>query len=145
MPIECMDSIKIFLIICFVIVLGAGESFINITEPSGKYKSEVTSNKKEVKWYVKYSGHPFPTLVWRDIRGFEIPWSVEEDKSHKFEAIKDKRTTTLKIRNPQIGDSGFYTLHASNGKIEKEQQFQLLVKGAWMFHFEFKLEAIAIF
>ena len=112
-----------------VTILAAGESFINITEPSGKYNAEITSNKKEMKWFVKYSGHPFPKLVWRDIRGFEIPWSVEEDKTRRIEAIKDKRTTTLKIRNPKISDSGNYTLYAANGKMEKEQKFQLLVKG----------------
>lgn len=108
---------------------GAHESFINITEPSGKYKSEVPSTRKEVKWFVKYSGHPFPTLVWHDTRGNEIPWSVEDDKNRKFVATKDKASTTLKIKNPRISDSGFYTLFASNDKMHREQQFQLLVKG----------------
>lgn len=108
---------------------GANESFINITEPSGRYKSEVSANKSDLNWYVKYTGHPVPEIVWRDIRGNEIPWSLSEDKNRKFEATKDGKSTTLKIRKPKLGDSGFYVLHADNGRMIKEQKFQLLVKG----------------
>lgn len=75
---------------------------------------------------MKYWGHPFPTLVWRDIRGIDIPWSAEDGK---YEATKDNRSTTLKIRNPKIGDSGIYTLHANNGYIAEKKEFQLLVRG----------------
>lgn len=78
---------------------------------------------------MKYAGHPFPSLVWRDLRGNEIPWSSIEDKNRKYEATKDNRSTTLKIRNPKITDSGFYTLYADNGQMQKEQKFRLLVKG----------------
>lgn len=111
---------------------GATESFINITEPSGKYKTELAANKKEVKWFVKFSGHPVPTLVWRDIHGHPIAWSTVNDRNNpesKYEAIQDTRSTTLKIRYPKINDSGNYTLYANNGKMQKEQKFQLLVKG----------------
>lgn len=90
---------------------------------------EVTSNKKEVQWHAKYSGHPIPKIVWRDIRGNEIPWSLSEDKSRKYEATKDDKSTTLKIRNPKIGDSGFYTLYGDNDQKHEERKFQLLVKG----------------
>lgn len=116
---------------CLFLPAGANESFINITEPSGKYNSELSANQKEAKWYVKYSGHPTPTLMWRDVQGREIPWSNDDgsNPNRKYEATQDKRSTTLKIRNPQIGDSGYYTLYASNGQIQKEQKFQLLVKG----------------
>lgn len=78
---------------------------------------------------MKYSGHPVPTLVWRDTHGNEIPWSVEDDKSRKIVATKDKTSTTLRIKDPKINDSGNYTLFADNDKMQKEQQFQLLVKG----------------
>lgn len=113
-------------------ILGANESFINITEPTGKYKRELSANQREVRWFVKYSGHPVPNLIWRDVQGNAISWSMPGEKSNsnsKFEATQDKRSTTLKIRNPQITDSGNYTLHADNGHIQKQQNFQLLVKG----------------
>lgn len=89
----------------------------------------LNETKREVKWHIKYAGHPMPTLVWLDPRGNEIPWSSTSDRNRKLEATMDKRTTTLKIRNPVIGDSGPYTLRANNGKMKKEQRFQLLVKG----------------
>lgn len=89
----------------------------------------MNSTKREAKWLVKYSGHPFPTIVWRDPRGNEIPWSTKEDKSRKFEAIVDRRSTILKIRNPKITDSGIYILHAENGYISKDQEFKLFVRG----------------
>lgn len=91
------------------------------------------NNKKDrssiAKWFVKYVGHPRPTLVWRDLHGNEIPWSSFEDQNRKFDAFIDKDSTILNIYNPKIGDSGFYTLYADNGKIKKEEKFQLLVKG----------------
>lgn len=122
--------------------IDANESFINITEPSGRYKVEVGSNKKEVQWHAKYSGHPIPKIVWRDIRGNEIPWSLSEDKSRKYEATKDDKSTTLKIRNPKIGDSGFYILTGDNDdQKHEERKFQLLVKGkknTFLFIFAFQ-------
>lgn len=33
----------------------------------------------------------------------------------------------MKIRNPRVSDSGYYTLYADNGRIQKEQKFQLQV------------------
>lgn len=113
---------------------GADESFINITEPSGKYTLELSSNKPEAKWYVKFAGHPTPTLVWRDPHGHEIPWRELEYPDQKYEATRDRVSTTLKIRIPRISDSGVYTLFASNGKLEKEKQFTLYVRGNDTFH-----------
>lgn len=98
----------------------------------------LNSTKREAKWYVKYSGYPSPTIVWRDTRGYDIPWSTKEDKSHKFEATFDRRSTILKIRNPKITDSGIYILHADNNNIQKDQEFKLFVRGN-LFHRVFLL------
>lgn len=97
---------------------------------------ELSSSKPEAKWYVKYAGHPTPTLVWHDNRDMEIPWSPVEDSTRKLDAIKDGKSTTLKIRNPKIGDSGTYVLKANNGEKSAEKIFQLFVKGSF---FLFKL------
>lgn len=80
-----------------------------------------------MKWVVEYRGYPAPKLVWYDIHGDEIPWSTIEQKSCKYEAIQDKRRVTLKIRDVRVSDSGYYTLHADNGQMQKEQKFQLTV------------------
>lgn len=93
----------------------------------------------------KYTGYPIPKIVWRDIRGNEIPWSLSEDKSRKYEATKDDKTTTFKIRNPKIGDSGFYILHGDNGQKQEEKKFQLLVKGKPFCHFFTFLAFLAFF
>lgn len=110
---------------------GVNESFINITEPSGNYNLIVTSNQNEATLLVWYSGYPNPTLAWYDNHGTEIPWTKTTDTnfSRKFEAKQDKRSTTLKIKNLQMSDSGYYILYANNGRMQKEQKFQLLVKG----------------
>lgn len=113
----------------FFFCADAGESFINITEPSQKYSLEISSSKNEAKWYVKYVGYPTPTIIWRDPHNNEIPWREIESKDQKLEAMHDATSTTLKIRNPRISDSGSYTLYAHNGKMEKEQKFNLYVKG----------------
>lgn len=89
----------------------------------------MSSNNIEAKWYVKVTGHPKPHFVWRDNRNIEIPWSQIEDKRRKLDAIHDDRSTTLKIRNPSISDSGYYTLIADNTQRKEEKKFQLLVKG----------------
>lgn len=91
----------------------------------------MTSHQNEATLLVWYSGYPTPTLVWYDNHGAEIPWTKTKDtnRSHKFEASQDKRSTTLKIKNLQINDSGYYILYANNGRMQKEQKFQLLVKG----------------
>lgn len=116
-------------------ILGPHDYFIEMKEPTGKYTLTVESannnnNRGSIaKWYVKFLGHPKPTLVWRDLHGNEIPWSTVEDHTRKFDAFIAKDSTTLKIHHPKIGDSGFYTLYADNGRIQKEEKFQLLVKG----------------
>lgn len=91
-------------------------------------------NRKQATFNAKYSGLPNPTIFWRDIEGNRIPWSIRENKSTKYEArqYEKKSSTILKIRNPKTTDSGFYTLCADNGQIQKEQKFKLLVKGIFL-------------
>lgn len=118
---------SIYVNLHFLFIPGAQEPFIEITEPAGKYSLKVTTKIREVKWVVEYRGYPAPKLIWYDIHGDEIPWSSVEQKSCKYEAIQDKHRVTLKIRDVRVSDSGYYTLHADNGQMQKEQKFQLTV------------------
>lgn len=115
----------------FLISIGANGSFIDII--SGGVHLPMNPNRKEATFSAKYTGIPIPTIFWRDINGNPIPWSKTENKTRKYEALKfDKKlktSTTLRIRAPKTSDSGFYTLCANNGQIQKEQKFELLVKG----------------
>lgn len=116
--------------------VGDHEYFIEFNEPLEKLDTlivESSTNNNDIthmaKWYIRFSGYPKPTLVWLDLHGNEIPWSTIEDRNRKFNAIIEEDSTSLKIHHPKISDSGYYTLYADNGQIQKEQKFQLLVKG----------------
>lgn len=89
------------------------------------------TDENEAIFSVKYSGLPEPMPTWHDIEGNQIPWSTWENKTNKFEATLDQQNqqTALKIKNPLVMDSGWYILLADNGLIQKEHEFQLLVKG----------------
>lgn len=107
------------------IASGARDSFIEIIEPAGKYSLKVTPKNREVKWIVEYRGYPTPKLMWYDNNGDEIPWSKQ--KGCKYEAVLEKNRAILKIRDIRVSDTGYYTLHADNGQMQKEQKFQLTV------------------
>lgn len=83
----------------------------------------------DAKWHVKYSGNPHPNVVWKDSHGNEIPWTQTIDENGKFDVMHDNRTTTLRIRNLRISDSGNYTLNADNGLQKNIKAFELLVYG----------------
>lgn len=106
-------------------ILGAQESFIDIIESNGKYNLRVTPKIREVKWVVDVRGHPDPKLVWRDREGDEIPWTTGNHKGCKYEAIQNKQSVTLKIKDIRTTDTGDYTLYADNGRVQKQQKFHL--------------------
>lgn len=108
---------------------GKDEGSINIEEPDGRYKIEISSKREEAKWHVTYNGHPKPQLIWYDNFGREILRSGSNDKLDKYEVeVKDDHTL-LKIRRLELKDNGEYTLRAFNGLVEAEKKFQLVVKG----------------
>lgn len=55
---------------------------------------------------------------------------MKNDKNRKIKAtFKHNQHTLLQINNPQLSDAGNYTLYADNGRMKKEQTFELLVRG----------------
>lgn len=106
-------------------ISGTQESFIDIIEPNGKYNMRVTPKIHEVKWVVDVRGSPAPTLIWRDREGDDIPWSNGNQKGCKYEAIANKQSVTLKIKDIRTTDTGDYTLYADNGRVQKQQKFHL--------------------
>lgn len=93
----------------------------------------MSSKQSEVRWYLRYASYPpIESLLWRDVRGNEIPWITDTDRNpqRKLEArIEEDRKIKLIIRNININDSGYYKLYANNGKMEKELKMELRVKG----------------
>lgn len=102
---------------------------IEIYEPSGTYKIEISSSRPQAVWKVKFKGHPRPTLVWYDNFGREITKLSSSDKTDKYETNTTHDYTILKIRFLELKDSGFYTLKAFNGLLSTEKKFELVVKG----------------
>lgn len=112
-----------------ITILGENESVIEIAEPTNRYVVEINSRNRDVKFSAKVTGHPTPQSKWYDNRGVEIPFSPVSDKKSKHEVQFMDYSTILIIRNPDLGDFGNYTVKATNGMIEKEKQFKLIVKG----------------
>lgn len=112
-----------------ITILDENESVIEIAEPTNRYLVEISSRNRDVKFSAKVTGHPKPESKWYDNRGIEIPYSPISDKKSKHEIQIMDYSTILIIRNPDLGDFGNYTVKASNGIIEKEKQFRLIVKG----------------
>lgn len=112
-----------------ITVLGENESVVEITEPTNRYVVEISSRNREVKFSARVTGHPKPKSKWFDNRGNEIPYSSVSDKKSKHEIQIMDYSTILIIRNPDLSDFGNYTVKATNGVIEKEKQFKLIVKG----------------
>lgn len=79
-----------------------------------------------------YSSHPpIESLILRSKYANEVPWiyGSDSDPNRKIEARREKRKLTITIRDINIADSGEYTLHANNGKMETTQKLVLRVKG----------------
>lgn len=114
-----------------MIFLERHEGSIDIAEPSGKYKIEISATKPAAQWRVKYKGHPQPKLEWYDNLGRVIPSLNRTGTTDKYEVITYADVTTLRIKYLELKDSGFYTLKAFNGVLETEKKFELVVKG-WL-------------
>ncbi|XP_037051566.1 vascular endothelial growth factor receptor 1 isoform X6 [Bradysia coprophila] len=111
-----------------ITILKKDQGSIEIYEPSGTYKIEISSSRPQAVWKVKFKGHPKPTLVWYDNFGREITKLGSSDKTGKYETNTTHDYTILKIRFLELKDSGFYTLEAYNGILSTEKKFELVVK-----------------
>lgn len=112
--------------------LSKNETIIEITELTEQNLVEISPNvegKVDVKFSVIVTGHPKPEAKWFDNHGVEIRYSPVSDRKSKHEIQTNDSSTTLIIRNPDLDDFGNYTMKATNGLIEKQKQFRLIVKG----------------
>lgn len=106
------------------------EPSIQFVELSGSY-SLVLQIDEAAKWVVDIQSFPPGPIFnawWTDNHGVRIPWSYQEDHE-KVATLFDNKTTTLTISYPRIADLGNYTLFVDNGRVQKQQTFQLLIKG----------------
>lgn len=105
-------------------------SFIDLTVPSELRFINVTINKSEVVFLVKYSSHPSPNFTWIDNKyNTTIKFTTNVKSTMKKIGFHDpnKKVVALIIKNLTSEDSGNYTLIAYNGKIKKKETFKLIV------------------
>lgn len=106
-----------------------GQGSIEIYEPSGQYKIEISSSRPQAVWRVITKGHPKPTLVWYDNFGREITKMGTAEKTDKYDINTTNDFSILKIKYLELKDSGKYKLKAYNGLVSTEKEFELVVKG----------------
>lgn len=69
-----------------------------------------------------FEGFPQPTFKWYKPNGIEV-WDTEPN----FKILATESSTTLKILNAQLEDSGTYTLKGTNGVDAKQLDFNVSV------------------
>lgn len=72
-------------------------------------------------------GNPIPQIIWLDNHGNDISLTSTENTTRKFEVTQQGSLNSLKIRRPTIQDVGNYTLVANNGKMQKKEEYELIV------------------
>uniref|UniRef100_A0A1B0ASF9 Receptor protein-tyrosine kinase n=1 Tax=Glossina palpalis gambiensis TaxID=67801 RepID=A0A1B0ASF9_9MUSC len=105
-----------------MIIMEKGTSYINISEPNDYYVIREKANKT-IQMTVRYSGYPWPTLTWYRPDGSEIL----PVPNQKFNITTTETSSTLKISNPRLLDSGTYVINATNGYTTKSQQFNVSI------------------
>uniref|UniRef100_A0A1B0GCK6 Ig-like domain-containing protein n=1 Tax=Glossina morsitans morsitans TaxID=37546 RepID=A0A1B0GCK6_GLOMM len=105
-----------------MIIMEKGTSYINISEPNDYYVIREKANKT-IQMTVRYSGYPWPTLTWYRPDGSEIL----PVPNQKFNITTTESSSTLKISNPRLLDSGTYVINATNGYTTKSQQFNVSI------------------
>ncbi|KAL9930183.1 PDGF- and VEGF-receptor related isoform 1-T3 [Glossina fuscipes fuscipes] len=105
-----------------MIIMEKGTSYINISEPNDYYVIREKANKT-IQMTVRYSGYPWPTLTWYRPDGSEIL----PVPNQKFNITTTETSSTLKISNPRLLDSGTYVINATNGYTTRSQQFNVSI------------------
>lgn len=72
---------------------------------------------------IAFIGYPTPKINWLDNHGNYIK------RYSKFDSFHLDRWAELTISYPGINDSGNYTFHADNGRMQREHKFELLIEG----------------
>lgn len=104
-----------------MLIVGKNESYIKMDE-SNKYYTINEKANKTVQMSVRYSGYPWPTLKWYSPNGTEI------FKSHKYDITTDDISSTLKIYNTRLWDTGTYIVEATNTETSLRREFNVTIE-----------------
>ncbi|KAM7353304.1 PDGF- and VEGF-receptor related isoform 6-T7 [Cochliomyia hominivorax] len=104
-----------------MLIVGKNESYIKMRESNDYYTINEKANKT-VQMSVRYSGYPWPTIKWFNPNGTEI------FKSNKFDITTDDVSSTLKIFNTRLWDTGTYVVEAVNSETSLKREFNVTIE-----------------
>ncbi|XP_065357936.1 vascular endothelial growth factor receptor 1 isoform X3 [Calliphora vicina] len=104
-----------------MLIVRKDESYIKMRESNDYYTINEKANKT-VQMSVRYSGYPWPKLKWYNPNGTEI------FNNHKFEITTDDVSSTLKIYNTRLWDTGTYIVEATNTENSLKREFNVTIE-----------------
>ncbi|XP_017132449.1 vascular endothelial growth factor receptor 1 isoform X13 [Drosophila elegans] len=105
-------------------VLGQNESYLNVYEPSGHYDVREFANRT-IQMTANFEGYPVPAFSWFKPDGTEVRQS-----ENNFQIVSTELSTTLKVLNAQLQDSGTYILRGTNSFGTKQREYNVSVMDA---------------
>ncbi|XP_030556617.1 platelet-derived growth factor receptor alpha isoform X2 [Drosophila novamexicana] len=102
-------------------VMQPNSSYLKVSEPSNHYTVHEHVNRT-IQMTANFEGFPQPTFKWYKPNGIEV-WDTEQN----FQILATETSTTLKIQNAQLEDSGSYVLKGTNGIDVKQLSFNVSV------------------
>lgn len=104
-----------------MLIVAKDESYIKMRESNDYYTINEKANKT-VQMSVRYSGYPWPKLKWYNPKGSEI------FNNNKFEITIDDVSSTLKIYNTRLWDTGIYVVEATNTETTLKREFTVTIE-----------------
>ncbi|KAH8409381.1 hypothetical protein KR222_002180, partial [Zaprionus bogoriensis] len=105
-------------------IMEPNSSYLHVSEPSEHYTVNEYASKT-IQITANFEGFPPPTFKWYRPNGNEV-WETEQN----LKIISTESSTTLKILNAQLENSGTYILKGTNGFDAKQLEFNVSVISA---------------
>ncbi|XP_017854588.1 vascular endothelial growth factor receptor 1 isoform X2 [Drosophila busckii] len=102
-------------------IMKRNSSYLNVWEPSNHSQVQEHANRS-IQMTANFEGFPPATFKWYKPSGKEV-WETEPN----FSILSTESSTTLKLLNAQLDDSGIYILKGTNGKEHKQLEFNVSV------------------
>ncbi|KAH8263498.1 hypothetical protein KR044_009761, partial [Drosophila immigrans] len=102
-------------------IMPPNSTYLTVREPSQHYIVQEHANRS-IQMNAVFEGFPAPTFKWYKPNGIEV-WETEQN----FKIMSTESSTTLKVINAQLENSGTYILKGTNGIDSKQLEFNVSV------------------
>ncbi|KAH8378483.1 hypothetical protein KR093_011649, partial [Drosophila rubida] len=102
-------------------IMPPNSTYLKVREPSNHYIVQEHANRS-IQMNAVFEGFPAPTFKWYKPNGIEV-WETEQN----FKIMSTESSTTLKVINAQLENSGTYVLKGTNGIDSKQLEFNVSV------------------